>query len=378
MDNLKKLSKYSRLDPQKRRLISEALVGEFSLREKYSLLECKDFYLSNPISDDLCAELIHFTKYCPKCGKEYPKEENVCLDCLVHLKNISDKVDVKDIEINPQLTFNGSNDIENILADENILKINEFKFSIANYNDIIHNIKLQTFKTFDKAVKDNDVDYDLLEILDKIILFTKSFVNVEFKSSGAQLGYFESNTIYVDDRQTKSLQITTLLHELSHFLIKEILIGVICTVLDTCKNQHIDEFAEFVLSSTPFIELIDEYSAHNVEGRFTVFGYQDYSSFKQIESTLKDEMDRDEIEITKSIGNNFAITIKDILESLIDEQLREEIKDQFMDDVLDRPNYEALKMENCNVLTDEGFMKAIWLILTEGVKIASLNNEAKQ
>ena len=85
------------------------------------------------------------------------------------------------------------------------------------------------------------------------------------------------------------------------------------------------------------------------------------------------EMTSEEIEITKSIGNTFAISIKEILESLIDRELREDIKNQFLRDVLDKPNYRALEMENCQILNDEGFIKAIWLILNEGCEVASLN-----
>ena len=44
-------------------------------------------------------------------------------------------------------------------------------------------------------------------------------------------------------------------------------------------------------------------------------------------------------------------------------------------DVRDRPNYEMLKLENCNKLSDAGLIKAIWLILTDGFNQASLNVE---
>ena len=212
-----------------------------------------------------------------------------------------------------------------------------------------------------------------MNILDKIILFVKSFVKVDYKSSGGQLGYFEENTVFIDDRQTRSLQITTLIHEVSHFIIHEILTEILCKLLDTTKNSFIEEIIYFVLSYSSFTQLIDEYSAHNVEGRFTVFGFQDYSSFIQIVQNLDGEMSDDDIEITKSIGNTFALSIKEILESLIDSDLREDIKDQFMKDVLDRPNYRALEMENYKILNEYGLLKAIWLILNEGCEIAALN-----
>ena len=127
------------------------------------------------------------------------------------------------------------------------------------------------------------------------------------------------------------------------------------------------------MSYSPFTQLIDEYSAHTVEGRFTLYGYQDYSSFLQIEKSLDGEMETDEIEITKSIGNTFANSIKDILESFIDDDLRNNIKEQFEMDIHEDPNYEMLALENCNKLSDEGLIKSIWLILTEGFTQAALN-----
>ena len=43
-------------------------------------------------------------------------------------------------------------------------------------------------------------------------------------------------------------------------------------------------------------------------------------------SSFDEEMPQEEIEITKSIGNTFAIGIKNILESFLDRELREDIK----------------------------------------------------
>ena len=81
-------------------------------------------------------------------------------------------------------------------------------------------------------------------------------------------------------------------------------------------------------------------------------------------------MDTEEADIAKVIGNSFAIYIKDLLEGFIDWDLREEIKEQFLSDTLEQPDYRQLALENCSKLSDEGFMKAIWLILTEGLQNA--------
>lgn len=419
---LKGLSKYSRIDKEKRQMIDELLRPRqyFQSKPVYKKISDirkiqddprqadelqSDFVDAEfetcdiaPYEDDLDEEVpvdknryedihvfqskrrsIEFTKYCPECGRKYQENKDVCLDCLVHLRKISDKADVRDIDYDPQITVVGSNDFKSfdeLLSPANMDKLASFEFSDRELSEILTNIKAQAFRNFDEIASDNGIHFDSLPILDKIMLFAKSFVAVDFKSYGGELGYFEKNTIYLDDRQTDALQITTLLHELSHFLVKEILIHVLCKILDASKNEFIDRLVEFILNNSAFAELVDEYAAHNVEGRFTLFGYQDYSSFKRIENSLKGEMDSEEIEITKSIGNNFSIKIKEILESFIDRDLRDEIKVQFKKDILERPDYRALMNENCKILTRNSFISAIVLILTDGCMMASRNIES--
>ena len=76
-----------------------------------------------------------------------------------------------------------------------------------------------------------------------------------------------------------------------------------------------------------------------------------------------------------AIGNTFSIYIKGILEAYIDDDLRREIKDLFLMQNREAPNYEMLALENCNSLKNRGFMQAIGLILSEGFEVASLNVE---
>ena len=391
--NIKELSKFSKRDIEKSKLITYTLEGYYGPRDLINKLEgipdkarefqklnvsIRDYELRAPVYSqaDLCEDILGEDKYCPECGRRYPKSETVCLDCLVHLKDISEEVDVRDIESNSQFAIEGDNDFttfEDLLNGDNLFKINDFDFTFKDFHKISYKIKAQAFRNFDGLIKSNGIDFDSLDILEKIILFTKSFVDVKYKSFGGQLGYFETGTIFIDDRQTKSLQITTLIHELSHFIMQEFMIHIICRILNASRSSLIEALATFILSYSSFTQLIDEYAAHSVEGRFTIFGYQDYSSYRQIEKALQGEMSESEIEITKSIGNTFAINIKKILESLIDRDLREDIKIQFLKDILDEPDFNALRMENCQRLNDEGFIKAIWLILNEGCEVASSN-----
>ncbi|WP_407391450.1 hypothetical protein [Methanobrevibacter sp.] len=364
---VKDLSSYLKEDREKRFAIDNILYpAEYDIY----LEEHCDYYLAEAPRPK--------TKYCPKCFKKYFEKDLYCKDCLCSLKHISEMKRPREIRTNPTFTFKGKRDFESfdeIFTEENFIRIDDFSFSMRDFKKITRIIKRTALENMEEIVKANEIDLESLNVQEKVLLFAKSFVDVDFKSYGPELGHFEFNKITVDDRQTPSLHMTTLIHELSHFLLKEILTGIICRILDCSKNTYIESIALYMLIYSPFTELIDEYAAHTVEGRFTLYGYQDYSSFLNIEQSLDGEMGRDEIEITKSIGNTFSIAIKDILESFIDDDLRLDIKDQFLRDTRDRPNYEMLRLENCEKLTDNGFLKAIWLILSEGFIASSMNVE---
>ena len=368
--DLNSLSKYTRADKSKAKLIDDVLSMQMRIcapKMKHQFFA----YLADDDSDnDACYKVIPQTKFCPECGKKYPERENFCLDCGVVLKQIKD-IDVKEIEINPEFPVvkaNEYHDFAEILTDKNIEKIAKGDFSI---NKIKKNIKLQALKRLDDAIKEYDILFDDLTPLEKVTLFVKSFVDIEYKSYGPELGFYEFNKISIDDRQLDVLQITTLLHELAHFLNKELLVHIICELLDCSKTSEIESIATFILIYYPPNQLIDEYAAHTVEGRFTLYGYQDYSSFLSIQKTI--DLPADDIEMLKTIGNSFANVIKSIVESFIDSRLLDDIKTQFRREILDRPDYRNLSMENCTLLYSEGFIKAVKWILSDGFMVAADN-----
>ena len=364
MFGLDEISEFVEVDTEKQVLLDEVSSPDvFRSRRNFILRrnELHTIQRFEMMEDAVCDYEIVPSKACPKCGRVFSEDENFCPDCLVSLKYVSDEIDIKTLNTTPDLTFEGKNDYSSILNPDCFNLIDEFDFNIDDFREVLFKIKSQAFRNMDKLIKDHSMDLDDMEILDKIMLFTKSFISVEYKSSGETLGYFEMNKIYIDERQRNSLQITTLIHELTHFLIKEIFVGIICRILDCRKNKHIESVVAYILNYSKLNELIDEYAAHSVEGRFTVFGYQDYSSF----IALQKDMDSEYVDMAKTIGNTFSIHIKDLLESFIDWDMRQEIKREFLAETIEQPNYEQLKFENCNKLSDEGFIKAIWLILSE-------------
>ena len=378
---LSDLSRFLKVDTEKQALIDDILNPPVVFHSKKHVLRAPQFDFSADLYEaDACYSLAEpDTKFCPQCHRKYPEEENVCYDCLVTLNPLSDRIPIEDIKANPSFKVTGANryaDFKTILTEENVEIIDEFAFTSIDYDNIIRNIKVASLHSLDDMIKDNYVDMTDINILEKVLLFTKSFVNVDYKSYGRELGYYESQTITVDDRQTDCLQITTLIHELSHFILNEIITEVLCKLLDCERTGIVEVIATHILSCSNFACLIDEYSAHCCEGRFTVYGYQDYSSFLNIIRQMDGEMTGDEIEITKSIGNTFANSIKDILETFIDRELLRDIKKEFLRYHVENPNYEMLKLENCQVLTGDGFLRAIWLIVVDGFKSAVVNRES--
>ena len=89
--------------------------------------------------------------------------------------------------------------------------------------------------------------------------------------------------------------------------------------IDCKSNILVDVIVTYILSYSNFTRLIDEYSAHCCEGRFTVYGYQDYSSFLNIQKEI--DLPDDDIEMLKTIGNTLAHIIKTIIESFITDKM---------------------------------------------------------
>ena len=305
-------------------------------------------------------------KKCSCCGLTYPKNYNYCPKCGGG-KPLT--IDVKLINTHPNkyYGFNDySNDFEEItilLTENNIHNLKNFNFSQMQFDTIINNIK-KTYKTiFDYLIEEYNIDLDTLTTINKILLFSKSFVITDFKEGGGDFGHFEFNEIYIDDRASDALQITTLIHELSHFLLAEILEQIVSELLNTNKTDAVEAFVCYLLVKNNLNALIDEYCAHTVEGRFAPLGYQDYGSYERCLSDCLNEYTEKHIEIANMIGNTFAHYIKNIMSSFIDEKIRDEIKDEF-NKINDLPKYSGLKYETDGLLEWEGFSSAIKIMLT--------------
>lgn len=253
---------------------------------------------------------------------------------------------------------------DEFFTDENIEKIIKCDISVNDYNNILDSIKKEN--SFKSIIKENDINPDDLTVKDKVLLYSKSFVDTQYKSVGSLLGSYAFNKILIDDRLPSPLIITSIIHELSHFLLEKILKEVLMKILCTNDNSLISSFIKITLEDNDLNYLADEYCAHCVEGRFALYGFQDYSSFNNKLNEISDLYSKEDINYALIIANTFAYDIKDILEDFIDENLREEIKTEFLT-LRDSPNYELLTLEIQSRLENSDFIDAVAIILSSGI-----------
>ena len=137
-------------------------------------------------------------------------------------------------------------------------------------------------------------------------------------------------------------------------------------VLDTNNTPLISSYIKILLEDNDLNYLLDEFCAHTVEGRFALYGYQDYSSFKYKMDEISHLYSEDDLDYVLILANTFAYDIKSILENFIDEKLRDDIKKEFLN-LRDQPKYEPLDLEIESKIENEYFIKSLALLLASGV-----------
>ena len=263
-----------------------------------------------------------------------------------------------DIEVNPNPKYDFKGQFDNVFNSKeelfSLVNIENFKINqitTYQYNTLINNIIDTAREIFTETIKNNFINFNSLLILDKVILISKSFVDVSYKSEGEELGEYSLNSIVIDDRLFNAQRITTLLHELSHHLLAEIFEQYLMVKLNCEKTEVIEEFIADFLEEDEYY-LLDEYCAHTVEGRFTPHGYQDYSSYNVLVSNLSKKFSPAFLDLLIQLGNTFSKDLLLILESFIDEGLRDEITQQFKNDINFKPGYQDISLECKEVFAD--------------------------
>lgn len=327
-----------------------------------------------PIYSSLC-DTYNITTY----SEEYNELDDVFfvdddVSRLDDSPNINDNstIDIKGLPFKYFNVFKYSNNIDefNILFnDDNIEKISEFDFKYDDYKEILDNILKSFNKSFNYILDKEDLknNFGQLSTRDKMVVYAKSFANFEYKSIGKPFGYLKYNTIYVDDRLPKPYIITTIIHELAHYVLTEILEQIIMNILNTKRTPLIESFISLSLQEDLWY-ILDEFCAHTVEGRFTPYNYQEYGSYDYKINEVSNSISKQDMDFSLTIANTFARDIKSIFESFITENLREQIKDEYYNSNI-KPNDIGITREIETTLNNEGLMIAIRKILYNSAEI---------
>ena len=194
------------------------------------------------------------------------------------------------------------------------------------------------------------------------------FTECRPKSRGYELGFiFLGNCIYYDDRLDDSVQIATIIHELAHYLLFNIIENLLCSIFRVESSVTLRSFVWFFLTFPEF-KIMSEYCAHTVEGRFIPYGHQNYGSFNSL--IQQDNYDKSSLEDMVVFGNTFANEIIVYLEKYIDEDLREEIKLQYKKD-FKVPSNDSIHIETSDCLALDVKNSVLLKLLYDILKIAS-------
>lgn len=278
---------------------------------------------------DICGTLnLKENNYCIHCGNEFITE-HICPYC-------------------GEVNFSYSTHCSNCRSQINPLTINDFDTLFSRYNEeLLLNAEISDEK-YNELLYNLFIRADYIEVYgntvkNKILSFASVFTECKPKSRGYERGYiFFGNCIYYDDRLDDSVQIATIIHELAHYFLFNIIENLLCHIFSVNSSSTLQSFVWYFLTNFIELKIMNEYCAHTVEGRFIPYGYQNYGSFNALVNNV--EMDQEELNDMVIFGNTFANEIIVYLEKYIDDNLREEIKLQYRKD-LKSPIYESIFTE---------------------------------
>ena len=262
-----------------------------------------------------CGNKLILKHICPICGENNSDSATYCIKCGSQINPIT----IEDFDI--------------LFSQFNLDLLSNAQITDEQYNQILSNIFMRV----------NYTDIWGETIKNKILNFASVFTECKPKARGYERGFmFLGNNIYYDDRLDDSIQIATIIHELSHYLLFEIIENLLCFILKVETSTMLQSFVWYFLT-LPEFEVMSEYCAHTVEGRFIPYGYQNYGSFNILVENMS--FDDESIDDLIKLGNSFANEIIVYLEKYIDEELRNEIKLQYRKD-LNAPTYDSILKES--------------------------------
>ena len=283
---------------------------------------------------DICGTInLKENDYCIHCGNKFVVE-HVCPFCNGTNPNIANYCVHCGHQINPIVI----DDFDTLFSDYNKNLLLNASITYDEYNSLLRNI----------FIRADYVNIYGLTVKEKILSLAEVFTECKTKSRGYERGFiFLDNCIYYDDRLDDSVQIATIIHELAHYFLFCIIESLLCNIFKIRTSPTLQSFVWYFLT-LPEFQIMNEYCAHTVEGRFIPFGYQNYGSFNVLVESL--EISQDDLNSMVKMGSSYAHEIIVYLERFITEELRQDIKLQYRKDQA-QPNYESMLLE-----TNDAFM----------------------
>ena len=269
-----------------------------------------------------CGNKLIMEHICPVCGEINSDAATHCVKCNNQLNPIS----IDDFDI----LFNDFN--QNLLANANV--------DDSEYLELLSNI----------FVRADYIDIWGETTKNKILNLASIFTECKPKSRGYERGFiFLGTCIFYEDRLADSVQIATIIHELAHYFLFNIIESLLCDILKVKPSSVIQSFVWYFLMFPEF-KIMSEYCAHTVEGRFIPYGYQNYGSFNSLVENCG--FDEESLQTMIKLGNSFANEIIVYLEKYIDDDLRNVIKLQYRKDLTPPTNESILsETDDCFSIT---------------------------
>ena len=294
-----------------------------------------------------CGNKLIMEHICPVCGEINSDAATHCVKCNNQLNPIS----IDDFDI----LFNDFN--QNLLANANV--------DDSEYLELLSNI----------FVRADYIDIWGETTKNKILNLASIFTECKPKSRGYERGFiFLGTCIFYEDRLVDSVQIATIIHELAHYFLFNIIESLLCDILKVKPSSVIQSFVWYFLMFPEF-KIMSEYCAHTVEGRFIPYGYQNYGSFNSLVENCG--FDEESLQTMIKLGNSFANEIIVYLEKYIDDDLRNEIKLQYRKDLTPPTNESILsETDDCFSITLKN--KLLISMLGDVLKEVSNDNGARK
>lgn len=215
-----------------------------------------------------------------------------------------------------------------LLTQENLKHIEIAQFNVDDYHEILKEIY--------NATLENLVLDENLSPLENIKRIALQHVHICYSEIEISSGYYTYNIIYLNDKLSEAQQIVTLIHELTHHLYAEIFEKWLYKLFNIEKKYLVESLVMFMLNNSIENRVANEYLSYIVEGRFTPPECQNYLSFIQLLLELNID-----VLTSKSyfiFAHEISHDIDDLLKPIINKQLREKIKEQFVKDNIDHLN----------------------------------------